>query len=1278
MTPTNDQAGQSDPTPPVLSIVIPAYGQTELTSRCIASLLSQPPDVPFEIVVVDDASEPPLEAAQLPAAAPLRLLRNRHNVGFAGSCNLGARAAQGRLLLLLNNDTEALPGWWQPLREAIGQHAGYGIVVPKLIFPDNTIQHCGKVWKDTSVPNGSAQHIYYKLPADAPCVNRSRVYTIVTGAALLVRRDEFLALGGFDEQYQNGWEDDDLCYAYRAKGLAAFYCAESVLIHHQSQTLNRELRNLEQAVADSGELGQLNEQLQKGTATAEDVRVAEQKLATMEQLEAAMDRFRQRYLNNRQYFFSKWGDQVERDDWRYYQADGFASDPDIPRYPVHLQQRLGLPFEQDPACCTVGEERRQPGLVSIVILTWNQLDYTQQCLQSIQRHTPEPHEIIFVDNGSSDGTVVWLQTQVAEHNNCRLIENRQNLGFAKGCNQGIEAARGEYILLLNNDVVVTQEWLSGLLECLTSSPTVGIVGPMTNNISGLQRVPQVGYQRLEELQAYAADYRRRYRHRRIPQRRIVGFCMLFRQELAARIGFLDEQFGSGNFEDDDYCIRAALAGYHNLIAADVFIHHYGSVSFQGNQCNYAAVMQGNNALFRAKWSRPLSGAEAVAGLVVKVLEKADLLHQRQEFEQLIEAVLQEGIRYAHDELRLYYGLARYLLDGNRFGEAEELLQAYSPGIQDAEGLTLLGWCRAGLGDATAAEALAGRAAQLDGSNPSTQCLHGVLAGMRGDHQQSQAAFQAAMVSDPGFGEAYTRLGLSVREQGQMQQGLALLATGFMLSPLSSLTREAYHQAVCADQEYERALDLFREGLQFYPQSKGICYLLVDLLLKARQLDEAMALIESALANFGAGSDLVEGALAVRRQLGGYRPEPGSGPTVSLCMIVKNEQAHLARCLHSLKPLVHELVIVDTDSTDATRELAEVFGARLFTQPWNGDFSAARNAALEQASGEWILVMDADEVIAPQDHSRFSGHLQADPTPCGYVMQTRNYRDSVSIEGWRANDGSYPLQEQGSGWTPSSKIRLFPNRPEIRFEKPVHELVDYSVERLGLPIRSLDVPVHHYGYLDADRQRSKQEQYYRLGCEKLRQAGAGDVKSLAELAVQAAELQYYQEAIALWEQVLALDPANVLAWFNLGYCYLQTGALRQALEVSRKALALAPNHREAALNGATAAFCLGDDGDAVALLQPFGQDNHPTMALLQACLGICSRNRHQQEQGMALLTTMQAQGMVLDNFFSGVLAKLEQAGNVERAKQLTLALDRQGMLPVACQDVVVVPAEDPSV
>ncbi len=237
-------------------------------------------------------------------------------------------------------------------------------------------------------------------------------------------------------------------------------------------------------------------------------------------------------------------------------------------------------------------------LTSIVILTYNQLEYTKLTLDSIRRHTKAPYEIIVVDNASSDGTVEYLKTQ----KDILLIANESNAGFPAGCNQGIERSKGHYVLLLNNDVVVTDEWLNGLIECAESSPLVGIVGPMSNRVSGLQLERNVGYTRLSRLQDYAKKYRTKNRRKWFESPRVAGLCMLIKREVIHKIGGLDPAFGLGNCEDDDYCLRAAHAGFKVAIASDVFIHHFGSKSFAKDGWEkYKDFIRTNELIFKDKW-----------------------------------------------------------------------------------------------------------------------------------------------------------------------------------------------------------------------------------------------------------------------------------------------------------------------------------------------------------------------------------------------------------------------------------------------------------------------------------------------------------------------------------------------------------------------------------------------------------------------------------------------------------------------------------------------------
>ncbi len=256
---------------------------------------------------------------------------------------------------------------------------------------------------------------------------------------------------------------------------------------------------------------------------------------------------------------------------------------------------------------TFANPRRQKTapIASIIILAHNQLEHTRLCLDSIRAHTPLPHELILVDNGSTDGTPEYFRSLAARQGNVVVITNPRNLGFAAGNNQGLAVARGDCVVLLNNDTVVTEGWLEKMLAALQRHPDIGVVGPMSNYVAGPQLVSEAAYSNLDGIAASSP------RNGRAPMPvksqdigRVVGFCLLARRSVIERIGGLDEQFGSGNFEDDDFCLRAGFAGFRICIAQDAFIHHTGSQTFKGAKIDYRESMLRNWKLFKAKWAMP--------------------------------------------------------------------------------------------------------------------------------------------------------------------------------------------------------------------------------------------------------------------------------------------------------------------------------------------------------------------------------------------------------------------------------------------------------------------------------------------------------------------------------------------------------------------------------------------------------------------------------------------------------------------------------------------------
>ena len=248
---------------------------------------------------------------------------------------------------------------------------------------------------------------------------------------------------------------------------------------------------------------------------------------------------------------------------------------------------------------------RQFPKISIVVLCYNQLDYTKKCVQSILKQTAYPnYELVLVDNASVDETAGYLKEIEALHENIKVVLNTTNRGFAGGNNDGIRASTGEYIVLLNNDTVVTRGWLTGMVKrFLAGEKKIGIVGPVTNSI-GNEAMVRVGYTGLENMPAAAYAYTAGHMGMTYPHDGVLAmFCVMFPRKLTDEIGLLDEHYGIGMFEDDDYSIAAQRAGYENLLVEDVFIHHFGSVSFKKlENAEYRKIFDANRSYFENKWN----------------------------------------------------------------------------------------------------------------------------------------------------------------------------------------------------------------------------------------------------------------------------------------------------------------------------------------------------------------------------------------------------------------------------------------------------------------------------------------------------------------------------------------------------------------------------------------------------------------------------------------------------------------------------------------------------
>ena len=270
--------------------------------------------------------------------------------------------------------------------------------------------------------------------------------------------------------------------------------------------------------------------------------------------------------------------------------------------------------------------------------------------------------------------------------------------------------------------------------------------------------------------------------------------------------------------------------------------------------------------------------------------------------------------------------------------------------------------------------------------------------------------------------------------------------------------------------------------------------------------------------------------------------------VSLCLIAKNEERRLPRCLASAADLVHETIVVDTGSTDRTKEVAASYGAKVFDFPWRDDFAAARNESIERATGEWIFWLDCDHWIDEPNRERLR-KLFASLTDenVAYLMK------------WRS-----PSDEAGSQATLLDATQLFRNDPRIRWQYRIHEQIRPAIQRAGGVTRWSDVEIFHSGYQDAAEKHRKLERNLRLLLLE-DQEHPGDVNTLFHLGWTYYLLGRPKEAWAPLEASLArARPGETIVrktYALLVRCARQTGRQQDAFNVCQMGRTHFPNDPE---------------------------------------------------------------------------------------------------------------------
>jgi len=201
-------------------------------------------------------------------------------------------------------------------------------------------------------------------------------------------------------------------------------------------------------------------------------------------------------------------------------------------------------------------------------------------------------------------------------------------------------------------------------------------------------------------------------------------------------------------------------------------------------------------------------------------------------------------------------------------------------------------------------------------------------------------------------------------------------------------------------------------------------------------------------------------------------------SISLCIIVKDEEKLIKNCLNSVKNIYDEIIVIDTGSKDKTINIAKKFGAEIYEFEWNDNFSDARNFSLQKATKDWILIMDADETMSKNDCVKIKNLTNNKDEFMGYSFIQRTYTNTKkSLKFNYATNDFYDESFPFLGWTHRGITRLFRNDNRIRFTYPVHETIIESIKNINGKIKQTNIPIHHFEALKGKLFNKKKSLYY---------------------------------------------------------------------------------------------------------------------------------------------------------------------------------------------------------
>lgn len=718
---------------------------------------------------------------------------------------------------------------------------------------------------------------------------------------------------------------------------------------------------------------------------------------------------------------------------------------------------------------------------SIIIPTHSRQALLSGTIDSLLENTKD-FELIVVDNASTDRTPAYLASLFHQFPGIVVITNEENESFARACNKGLAIAKGDYLILLNNDVVVTPNWAEQLVESIPlaedewDARPIGMVGPVSNNAGGNQGISADPYDP-SQLPEAARQHHQHFKG----QTRIAGFlsgmCLLITRPCFESVGYLDEKFQIGGVEDTEYCTRAQILGWKLAIDQSTFIHHYGQQTLNDLGSDYIPVHHANQLLFMEKYfheephklvatfrvrnqpdflRKSLKRAAEFADDIIVVCDRCDVetlavAHAGKKVSEVIE--VHEGWDLYRDRAIMMKAAKDHGADWVIALDADEILEEsftynVAHGLMNPLNPTTLAYsfpfCTFFLGD-------------------THYRADGIFGRMRGIRMYRNLPNQNPRM---------------VRHSHRKCLHCPTFAPFNVVNTRYRVKHYGYMSQEICDEKYRFYTKLDPDPDREYIGPEGYRHL----------IHHAFTLTKWVEKN-----------------------------DVTLCMVVKNEELNLFAFLYQYAKFFDDIVIVDTGSHDRTRKIASLFGARVFKFHWGGSFAEARNYAKEQCVTSWLFTPDPDEQFDLPEISVLWKMMESDVH--AYLFQIVN------------------LQPDGAAFY-SDNVRLLRNIPQIYWTHNVHENITEAVKKNGLVVVPAPFKIKHFGYLkEKEVQSRKAKQYVRALKRELR-SNPGEALCHFHLAFSDFEKGKEAKGIKRIEYALKLQPDLFIASKELGLRNIQ--------------------------------------------------------------------------------------------------------------------------------------------